>query len=521
MTALKETTPQVDLVNDSLVNELVADICLIVEGAYPYIAGGVSSWIDQLIRSQSHLSFHVVAIVPELEGLKPRYTLPSNVLSLEHVLLHGDSDSGKQRKDWVSLCQSLEEPLLALQEGNAGPVDLERVAQVLNDGQGIDVSALLNSRAAWDLTMRMYQRIMPNGSFSHYLWSVRSFLRSLFASLTAPVPAAHLYHTITTGYAGLFSARAHMATGRPVLLTEHGIYTNERRIELTLAEWLPGGGAGVIGADAWVAPDLRDIWINIFVAYARVCYGVASKIVTLYEGNQRLQMRDGADPEKMLVIPNGMDPLRFAKLDHTRHDDARPTIALIGRVVPIKDVKTFVRAVDQLRGEFVNLRAWVLGPTNEDPLYFQECKSLAQRLGCAETVEFLGQVPLEKFLGMIDVVVLTSLSEAQPLVVLEAGSAGVPMVATDVGACREMIAGVADDDRPGGAITELASPSATAEAVAVMLRDPDWRKQCGAALKERIRRRYDKALVDRTYADLYAQLISADTVSSQPSGKAA
>ena len=512
-------TPQIDLENASS-NDPVADICLIVEGAYPYISGGVSSWIDQLIRSQSHLCFHVVAIVPELEGLKPRYTLPSNVLSLHHVLLQGDSVSGKQRHDWALLCQSLEEPLLALQKGSAGPADLERIAHVLNDGHGINVSALLNSRAAWNLTMRMYEQIMPNGSFSHYLWSVRSFLRSLFASLTAPVPPAHLYHTITTGYAGLFSARAHMATGRPVLLTEHGIYTNERRIELTLAEWLPGGGAGVIGADAWVALDLRDIWINIFVAYARVCYGVASKIVTLYEGNQRLQMRDGADPEKMLVIPNGMDPLRFAKLDHTRRDDARPTIALIGRVVPIKDVKTFVRAVDQLRREFVNLRAWVLGPTDEDTLYFQECKSLAQRLGCADTVEFLGQVPLEKFLGTLDVVVLTSLSEAQPLVVLEAGSAGVPMVATDVGACREMIVGAAGD-RPGGAVTELASPSATAEAVAVLLRDPDWRNQCGAALKERVRRRYDKALVDRTYADLYAQLISADAVTSQPNGEAA
>ena len=54
---------------------------------------------------------------------------------------------------------------------------------------------------------------------------------------------------------------------------------------------------------------------------------------------------------------------------------------------------------------------------------------------------FTGRVNLLEYLGKIDVVVLTSLSEAQPLVILEAGAAGVPVVATDVGACGEMILG--------------------------------------------------------------------------------
>ena len=39
-----------------------ADICLILEGAYPFIAGGVSSWAHELIQAQHELKFHVVAL---------------------------------------------------------------------------------------------------------------------------------------------------------------------------------------------------------------------------------------------------------------------------------------------------------------------------------------------------------------------------------------------------------------------------------------------------------------------------
>ena len=39
-----------------------ADICLILEGTYPFVAGGVSSWVHELIKAQSQFRFHVVAL---------------------------------------------------------------------------------------------------------------------------------------------------------------------------------------------------------------------------------------------------------------------------------------------------------------------------------------------------------------------------------------------------------------------------------------------------------------------------
>src|SRR5581483_346526 len=138
----------------------------------------------------------------------------------------------------------------------------------------------------------------------------------------------------------------------------------------------------------------------------------------------------------------------------------RPTVALIGRVVPIKDVKTFIRACGLLQQQIIELEALVMGPLDEDKEYAEECREYARQQGLESTITFTGKVNVLDYLGRIDVIVLTSISEGQPLVILEAGAAGIPSVATDVGACREIIMG-REDEQPalgqGGVVTTLTS----------------------------------------------------------------
>ena len=77
--------------------------------------------------------------------------------------------------------------------------------------------------------------------------------------------------------------------------------------------------------------------------------------------------------------------------------------------------------------------------------------------------------------AQLDVVVLTSLSEGQPLVILEAYAAGLPVVATYVGACRELIEGGDEADRalgPSGIVTRVANPAETAAVEADPIRSP-------------------------------------------------
>jgi polysaccharide biosynthesis protein PelF len=481
-----------------------ADVCLILEGTYPYVAGGVSTWTHQLLLAQPHLSFALVCLVSEKAELTPRYEIPPNVTEIRNIRV-GTLPAGARRlPETEALLNRLEPPLLRLLAGGglAEVAVLRKELAPLRRHAGR--RALLNSPEAWKLVLRMYHATRPDSAFLDYFWSWRAILGGIDSVLLGALPPARVYHALSTGYAGLYAARAHLETGRPVLLTEHGIYTNERQIEIAMADWLhvPAGR----GLSLKTSPrDLRTMWLEAFAAYSRACYESASRIITLHAANQRFQIADGADPAKLEIIPNAIDYQRFSALA-ARRSAHPPTIALIGRVVPIKDVKTFVRATAILLEIVPELQSLVLGPTDEDPRYYAECQDLVQHLGLENCLRFTGQVSVGEYLPRLDVIVLTSISEAQPLVILEAGAAGVPSVATDVGACREMICGGPTEDPPlgpAGEVTPLANPTATAHAAARLLADRGYWERASRAISERVRRYYNRSALDCSYRELY------------------
>ena len=220
---------------------------------------------------------------------------------------------------------------------------------------------------------------------------------STFVSTIPPLPKARTYHTISTGYGGLTAARAAIEMQRPSLITEHGIYTNERRIEILMAPWIADTvDKGLSLHDPRF--DLRDMWINAFEAYAKACYEGVERIITLYSDNQILQRSLGARPEKLQVIANGMEWTRFANLPRAAAT-ARPTVALIGRVVPIKDVKTLIRAARMVIEKCPETHFLIAGPYVEDPIYFEECEKIVKLLRIEERVKFLGPQKLLEFSG--------------------------------------------------------------------------------------------------------------------------
>jgi glycosyltransferase involved in cell wall biosynthesis len=478
------------------------DVCLVLEGTYPYVTGGVSNWTHDLIRAQSHLSFHLVTLVPPGPEGPRRFELPANVTGLTRVELQTLPDGSPARRGFDALLRSLETPLDRIMSKSGALADVTAVFDAIQRGGDLGREALLNSRPAWNLLLRMYEQQCPHVSFLDYFWTWRTLLFGLYSVVQAPLPEARVYHALCTGYAGLYATRAHLRTGRPALLTEHGIYTNERRVEITMADWLQGDAVRTLTVDQTYR-DLRDLWIDTFTSYSRACYAACSTIVTLYEGNTLLQLQDGADPARIRVIPNGIE---LADVPVRVRGEALPTVALIGRVVPIKDIKTFLRAAAILREYVPDVRVWILGPLEEDPEYVDECRQLTALLDLESTVEFKGRVALKDYYPLIDVVVLTSVSEAQPLVILEGGALGIPSVATDVGACREMILGRSDEQPAlgaAGAVTPLANPAATAEALRWLLTDAEAYQRCADAARERVRRYYNKADLDTAYRELY------------------
>ncbi len=487
--------------------EAEADVCLIVEGCYPYVQGGVAAWIDWLMRSCPHLTFSIVALWPRPAGQVARYQKPENVVAYRDLYLQDFGERPRLQLPLPRFLDSLAETLsaFAAKGGARSFMALDRHLTALRGTAPLSV--IFNSPVSWEIVQRMYERDMPHSSFLHYFWAWRALLGGLFAVAEFPLPRARIYHTISTGYAGLLAARAALETRRPALLTEHGIYTNERRVELLMADWVADNiDKGHNLVDARV--DLRDLWVQAFESYARTCYETADTIVTLYADNQRAERALGADPSRLRVIANGINLTRFSELAQAGDAD-RPTMALIGRVVPIKDVKTYIAAAAILKERFAGLRALVLGPLDEDLGYAEECRALVAALKLEDTVNFTGSVDVAQKFPEIHVAVLTSLSESQPLVLLEAGAAGVPFVATNVGSCREIIEGPKGEDPPlgaGGIVTGLVAPEEVADAVGALLLDHDRRRKAGAALKARVERSYTSDKAASAYHKLYAEL---------------
>lgn len=487
-----------------------ADVCLILEGTYPYVTGGVSGWAHGLIKEQSHLSFHLLAIQPKDAELELKYDLPSNVIGLTTIRLN-DLPQGARVNPLLAtrVHRALREPLKALtSEKKMELGELRQIMDILRSVSApLGSELLLDREEAWAQLVDLYEEGFDDHSFLDYFWSYRAIAGGVYSVLLANLPNADIYHAMSTGYAGLMGARAKVETGKPVFVTEHGIYTNERRIEVTSADWLEATSSKALTIDK-PRRDLRDMWIDSINNFSHVCYQACDSIITLFKGNQKPQIEDGADPAKMMVIPNGVDIKRFGALNHRRQ--AAPTVALIGRVVPIKDTKTFIRACGLLRQSAPELKAYIIGPTDEDMTYYQECINLVQLLGLDNNVVFTGQAKVDDYLPAIDILVLTSISEAQPLVMLEAGAAGIPIVATDVGACREIIEGTDAEDPaigPGGIVTPLASPASTADAIYTLLSDNALYDEASIAIRSRVTQYYNEAIQQQAYRNLYAQYL--------------
>jgi len=122
----------------------------------------------------------------------------------------------------------------------------------------------------------------------------------------------------------------------------------------------------------------------------------------------------------------------------------------------------------------------------------------------------MGRVNVREYLGQVDAIALTSISEAQPIALLEAAAIGLPAVSTDVGSCREIIEGFDGDpvEGCGGIVVTPCNPKALAEALASILLHDEMRSQMGDVMRRRAANYYHKNRVKCLYEELYADLMA-------------
>ena len=130
-------------------------------------------------------------------------------------------------------------------------------------------------------------------------------------------------------------------------------------------------------------------------------------------------------------------------------------------------------------------------------------KSLAAALGLSDRVRFLGdQSNVENLLGALDLVVLSSVTESMPNAVLEAMTTSRPVVATDVGGIRELVA-----DGLTGYLVPVRNPDALAARILQILRNPQQGREMGRAARARVEREFSGSRMKKELNAFYDSML--------------
>ena len=213
--------------------------------------------------------------------------------------------------------------------------------------------------------------------------------------------------------------------------------------------------------------------------------------------------------EKIEVIPNGIDLGRLPpfSLDRRGARSAaglqrdRRLVAGVGRLDAQKDFPTFLRAAAMIAAEVPDVDFLVVGEGGERAAL----EALARRLGLGARVVFTGlRHDVPRLLAAVDVLVLTSLYEGFPNVLLEAMATGAVAVATDVGGCRELVT-----SGETGVLVPPRAPAAVAAAVGRVLRDPALARRLATAARQRVEGAFSVDVMARRTMDAYLRRLDA------------
>lgn len=464
-------------------------VCIVAEGCYPYVVGGVSSWIHSLVTSFPNIEFIVVSIVANRSTRgKFVYELPENLTEVHELYL--EDDDWQERKIIKRRLRLEKDEYEALRSLLVNQNVKWNVLFKLFSQKQFSLNDLLMGPDFLHAVRECYQAGYPEVVFSDFLWTMRSIYLPLFHALQMKLPKADLYHCVATGYAGVLGSMAKRIHHCGLLISEHGIYTREREEELIRAKWVDG--------------IYKNIWIDQFKKMSLLAYERANIVTSLYGHARELQIELGCPEEKAMVTPNGIDIKRFENLCETEEEDGMIHVGAVLRVTPIKDVKTMIRAFAYAKQDVPQLKLWIMGPVDEDEVYAKECFDIVELLEIHDVV-FTGRVDVAEYLGRMDMTILTSISEGQPLTILESYAAHKPVIATDVGNCRGLIYGEEDPYGEAGILTHIMNVEEIARAITELARHPKMRKKMGENGYRRLISKYKIEDMKRTYREIYEE----------------
>jgi glycosyltransferase involved in cell wall biosynthesis len=217
----------------------------------------------------------------------------------------------------------------------------------------------------------------------------------------------------------------------------------------------------------------------------------------------------GVAPERVVVIPNGVDLQRFAgRADPSLRrslglDGGAPLVGVTANLLDYKGHGYFLDAWRELRGAYPNAQAILIG----DGPCRSELQDRIRALDLGESVRLLGsRTDVPALLALVDLVAHPSLEEGFPNAVLEGMAAGKPVVATAVGGTPEAIV-----DGGTGLLVPPRDSGTLAKAIARILSSPAEARALGEAGRRRVAERFDLQTMVRRHEALYERLGRAST----------
>ncbi|RSS79949.1 GT4 family glycosyltransferase PelF [Streptomyces sp. WAC06614] len=449
-------------------------VTMLTEGTYPHVHGGVSTWCDQLVRGMPEVDFNVIALTGS--GREPvTWQLPRNVYRHTAVPLWGPPPArgrhGALRgRAFRRFTETYEQFLLSLLDPSASTAStafsdaLRALARLARTGH---LTAALRSETVLRTLMAVWNRpdlpTAPAGPTIHDALTATDLLEHALRPLAVRIPADSVAHAVSSGLATLPALAAKHLDGVPFLLTEHGIYLRERYLGHRTA------------AQRW---PVKALVLGFYRRLNSEGYRQADLITPCNRYNRRWEERGGASADKIRTVYNGVDPHAFPDAGP---EPEVPTLSWCGRIDPIKDLETLVRAYAFLRAELPELRLRLFGPVPagcED--YKLRLEKLAAELGVTDGITYEGRIDdVARAYAAGSVVMLSSISEGFPFSIIEAMSCGRTTVSTDVGGVREAVGDT-------GLVVPPREPELMARATLALLRDDARRAELGRMARQRV-----------------------------------
>ena len=465
---------------------------LVTEGTYPYAVGGVSSWCHALLSGLPGIDWNILPVLAGRRHQRPAFKLPDNAKLLRSIDLWSETHAPRRLRprkaaNYGSLPAELLRGLMPWQ----GDLEGLTAALVRCRQSPESIRPEFRGRDSWEtfvgeldqLLLESHQESAPAPIYDA-IEAARLYQALYWVARTAavPTPPCDLLHVTAAGWAGIPAIIHKALHGTPLLLTEHGVYVREAYLaSVREAASRPGHGH--------ISPRLA-------LGLTRAAYAAADVVAPVTEANAEWERGLGVDPAKIRVIPTGIDlPEKW-----TAPPNVQRVIA-VGRLDPLKDIQTMLLVAREVTRQLPDARFECWGPpTLGQELYAEACMEMHRQLDLGDRFRFMGGTadPHGAMRGG-DLVLMTSISEAMPMTLLEAMGQARPIVATSVGGVASVIRGCGLTAPPGD-VHELAT------AVITLLRNPALAARLGQRGYERVRQRYTLTRCLRTYDGLIREL---------------